>query len=39
MRPARETDPILPTINMASNGKSGARKKRVLVVGAGAAGM
>ncbi|KAL5374002.1 hypothetical protein DPSP01_012306 [Paraphaeosphaeria sporulosa] len=38
LRRARETDPILPT-NMATNGKSGTGKKRVLVVGAGAAGM
>lgn len=38
LRRARETDPILPTVNMAANGKFGTGKKRVLVVGAGAAG-
>jgi hypothetical protein len=35
---ARETDPLLPTTTMATNGKSATGKKRVLVVGAGAAG-
>lgn len=40
MRGSRETDPILPTSNMAAtNGKSKEGKKKVLVVGAGAAGM
>jgi hypothetical protein len=40
MRLARETDPILPTTNMAAtNGKSKDGKRKVLVVGAGAAGM
>jgi threonine dehydrogenase-like Zn-dependent dehydrogenase len=40
MRQSRETDPILPTTNMAAtNGKSKDGKKKVLVVGAGAAGM
>jgi threonine dehydrogenase-like Zn-dependent dehydrogenase len=38
MRVARETDPILPTTNMAATNKDG-KKKKVLVVGAGAAGM
>lgn len=38
MRTARDTDPILPTTNMATNGKSKDARKRVLVVGAGAAG-
>lgn len=38
LRAARETDPILPISNMAADGKNAARKKRVLVVGAGAAG-
>ena len=39
MRLSRDTDPILPTTNMAAtNGKSKDAKKRVLVVGAGAAG-
>jgi NADPH-dependent 2,4-dienoyl-CoA reductase/sulfur reductase-like enzyme len=32
-----DTEPILPTTNMAGGNKDG--KKKVLVVGAGAAGM
>jgi threonine dehydrogenase-like Zn-dependent dehydrogenase len=40
MRTSRDTDPILPTTNMAAtNGKSKDGRKKVLVVGAGAAGM
>jgi hypothetical protein len=40
MRLSRDTEPILPTTNMAAtNGKSKDGKKKVLVVGAGAAGM
>lgn len=39
MRVSRDTEPILPTTNMATNGKSKDGKKKVLVVGAGAAGM
>jgi threonine dehydrogenase-like Zn-dependent dehydrogenase len=40
MRLSRDTEPILPTTNMATtNGKSKDGKKKVLVVGAGAAGM
>lgn len=41
MPTSRDTDPILPTTNMAGpNGASkDGKKKRVLVVGAGAAGM
>jgi threonine dehydrogenase-like Zn-dependent dehydrogenase len=39
MRLSRDTDPILPTTNMATNGKDKDGKKRVLIVGAGAAGM
>jgi threonine dehydrogenase-like Zn-dependent dehydrogenase len=39
MRLSRDTEPILPTTNMAAtNGKSKDGKKKVLVVGAGAAG-
>lgn len=38
MRISRDTDPILPTTNMATNGKSKDGKNKVLVVGAGAAG-
>ena len=37
MPSANDTDPILPTTNMVGGSKDG--KKRVLVVGAGAAGM
>jgi hypothetical protein len=40
MRLSRDTEPILPTTNMAAtNGKSKDGKKKVLIVGAGAAGM
>lgn len=40
MRTSRDTEPILPTTNMAAtNVKSKDGRKRVLVVGAGAAGM
>jgi threonine dehydrogenase-like Zn-dependent dehydrogenase len=39
MRSTRNTEPLLPTSNMAAtNGKSKDAKKKVLVVGAGAAG-
>lgn len=39
MRRSRETEPILPTTNMAANnGETKSERKRVLVVGAGAAG-
>lgn len=38
MRVSYDTEPILPTTEMATNGKSKSEKKRVLVVGAGAAG-
>lgn len=36
---SRDTDPILPTTNMAGGNNKDGKKKRVLVVGAGAAGM
>jgi threonine dehydrogenase-like Zn-dependent dehydrogenase len=40
MRLSHDTEPILPTTNMAAtNGKSKDGKKKVLIVGAGAAGM
>jgi threonine dehydrogenase-like Zn-dependent dehydrogenase len=40
MRASRDTEPILPTTNMSVNGKKdGSGKKKVLVVGAGAAGI
>jgi hypothetical protein len=40
MRSIRNTEPLLPTSNMAAtNVKSKDAKKKVLVVGAGAAGM
>lgn len=40
MRQSRDTEPILPTTNMAdTNGKSKDARKKVLVVGAGAAGL
>ncbi|KAF2110421.1 hypothetical protein BDV96DRAFT_583983 [Lophiotrema nucula] len=39
MRPPHESDPILPITNMPTNGKANRERKRVLVVGAGAAGM
>lgn len=35
---SRDTDPILPTTNMAGGNNKDGKKKRVLVVGAGAAG-
>lgn len=38
MRSLHDRDPILPT-NMATNGKGKSERRRVLVVGAGAAGL
>lgn len=41
MQHTRDTDPLLPITNMAGANEASkdGRKKRVLVVGAGAAGM
>lgn len=39
MRSTQDTEPLLPTTNMATNGKNKQERKRVLIVGAGAAGM
>jgi hypothetical protein len=38
MRLSHDAEPILPTTNMATNGKTKDGKKKVLIVGAGAAG-
>ena len=35
---SRDTEPILPTTNMAGGNNKDGKKKKVLVVGAGAAG-
>lgn len=36
---SHDTEPILPTTNMAGGNNKDGKKKKVLVVGAGAAGM